>query len=84
MYMLDAYMQRFEHPYLLTLIPIAILLFLLSVVTELIGNHTAAGFFVLYGINTVFFLLFGYAFFFVLKLSTHGIRWFRMRDSGMS
>lgn len=77
--MIDVYMERFEHPYLLTLVPVAVLLFLLSVIAELLGMHMAAGFLVLYGVNAIFILLFGYAVYFALKVSTQKIRWFRIR-----
>lgn len=77
--MIDVYMERFEHPYLLTLVPVAVLLFLLSVIAELGGMHMAAGFLVLYGVNALIILLFGYAVYFGLKVSTQKIRRFRIR-----
>lgn len=77
--MIDVYMDRFEHPYLLLLLPIAAILLGLSAVAESAGWYSGAGFLVLYAMVAVIICLIGYGAFFLLKASTQGLRWWRYR-----
>lgn len=77
--MIDVYMDRFEHPYLLTLLPIAAVLLGLSAMVEAAGMGTWSGFLVLYAMVAVIICLIGYSAFFLLKASTRGLRWWRFR-----
>ncbi|WP_263019694.1 hypothetical protein [Natronobiforma cellulositropha] len=81
--MLDVYMERFEHPYLLALVPIAGVLLGLGVVAETAGYNTVSGFLGLYTMVLLIICLIGYIGLFSLKYSTQVLRRWRIRNSGV-
>lgn len=80
--MLDVYVKRFEHPYLLALVPIAALLLGLSAFSELLGSHQIAGFLALYSVAALIICVIGYSGLISLELSTRVVRQWRYRRSG--
>lgn len=79
--MIDVYKERFEHPYLLMLVPAAGILLGLAIVMEVLEFHMAAGFLALYSMVALIILTIGYIALYTLKYSTAGVQWWRMRDS---
>lgn len=78
--MIDSYVERFEHPYLFTLVPIACLLFGLAFVADAIGWDFRAGFLALFAIVALIDCLIGYLAFGTLKFTTQTLRWWRIRS----
>ncbi len=79
--MLDLYMKRFEHPYLLALIPTAAGLLGLSTVAEITGLNQVAGFLVLYAMVALIICSIGYIALQTLKYSTQALHQWRMGRS---
>lgn len=79
--MIDVYMERFEHPYLLALVPVAGVLLGLGLVAELLAFHMVAGFLGLYAMVALIICLIGYFGFVSLRFSTQALRRWRIRDS---
>lgn len=82
--MLDVYMQRFEHPYLLALVPIAMGLLGLSAVAQTLGSYQAAGFLALYSMVALIICTIGYVALFTLTYSTQKLQEWRIGRSGMN
>lgn len=81
--MVEAYTERFEHPYLLSLVPVAGLLLALSTVAEVAGVHTVAGFLALYAMVALIVCVIGYGGIYFLAYSTEVLRQWRIRRSGL-
>ncbi|WP_137288422.1 hypothetical protein [Natronorubrum halophilum] len=81
--MIEAYTERFEHPYLLSLVPIAGLLLALSAVAEVAEVHTVAGFLALYAMVALIICVIGYVAIYSLAYSTEVLRQWRTRRSGL-
>lgn len=79
--MLDQYMKRFEHPYLLALVPIAAGLLGLSTVAEVAGLNQVAGFLVLYAMVALIICSIGYTALLTLKFSTQALHQWRRERS---
>lgn len=79
--MLDLYRKRFEHPYLLALVPIAAGLLGLSTVAEITGVNQVAGFLVLYAMVALIICSVGYTALMALKYSTQALHQWRMERS---
>lgn len=76
--MIGAYVERFEHPYLFSLLPITVLLFALAVVADQLGWDAVAGFLALYSVIAVFVWVLGYAAFYLLRYGNRALRWWRV------
>lgn len=81
--MIDAYTERFEHPYLLALVPVAGLLFALSAAAEVAGINTVAGFLALYAMVALIICAVGYVGIYSLSYSTEVLRQWRIRRSDL-
>lgn len=79
--MIDVYMEQFEHAYLFSLFPITAVLFVLSFLTQLLGQNMIAGFLALYAMVTIIVWLLGYTGFYSLRYGGQALRWWRMRTS---
>ena len=89
--MIDAYMDRFEHPYLLSLVPIAGVLFVCGMLVEILfvagavtvieGADLVAGFFGLFMAVLLIICSLGYFALYVMKFSTEAIYRWRIRGS---
>ncbi|GAB6878187.1 hypothetical protein JCM17823_04610 [Halorubrum gandharaense] len=89
--MLDVYMERFEHPYLLSLVPLAGLLFVCGMLVEILfvagmvtvieGADLVAGFFGLFMAVLLIICSLGYFALYTMKFSTDAIHRWRVRDS---
>lgn len=81
--MLDVYMQRFEHPYLLALVPIAMGLLGLSAIAQTLGSYQVAGFLALYAMVATIICVIGYTAIISLKYSAQKLQEWRIGRSGM-
>ncbi|UPM44200.1 hypothetical protein [Halocatena salina] len=77
-------MSRFEHPYVLVLVPIAAVLLGLSAVAQALGANQVAGFLVLYSMAALIICSIGYAALLTLKYSTRILQQWRMQRSEMN
>ena len=77
--MIDVYMDRLEHPYLFSLLPITLLLFALGFVTEAVGFPRVAGFMGLYAMVAIILFAIGYFGFYSLRFGGEALRWWRVR-----
>lgn len=77
-------MERFEHPYLLALVPIAAALLGLSAVAQSLGSYQAAGFLALYSMVAIIICAIGYTAIITLKYSTQKLQEWRIGRSGMN
>ncbi|RRJ31574.1 PH domain-containing protein [Halocatena pleomorpha] len=75
-------MKRFEHPYLLALVPAAAGLGGLSVTAAAAGLNTVAGFLILYAMVAVIICSIGYTALLALKYSTETLHQWRIERSG--
>ncbi len=76
-------MQRFEHPYLLALVPIAAGLLGLSALAQSLGSYQAAGFLALYAMVAMIICTIGYGAIITLTYSTQKLQEWRIGRSGM-
>lgn len=81
--MIDVYMDRFEHPYLLALVPVACILFVCAVAASTLGYDSAAGFLALYTMVALIICLIGYVAIYALAYSTEVLRQWRIRRSDL-
>lgn len=77
--MIDVYMERLDHPYLFALVPVAAVLFGLSVVAHLFSADTWAGFLVLYSVVMLILCGIGYGTMFSFAYSTEALRQWRVK-----
>lgn len=77
-------MRRFEHPYLLALVPIAAALLGLSALAQSLGSYQAAGFLALYAMVALIICTIGYAAIFTLKFGTQKLQEWRIGRSEMN
>ncbi|SDK55190.1 hypothetical protein [Natronorubrum texcoconense] len=81
--MIDAYTDRFDHPYLLALVPVAGVLLGLSAVAEIAGINSVAGFLALYAMVALIICVIGYAALYTLAYSTEVLRQWRISRSDL-
>lgn len=77
--MIDVYMDRLEHPYLFSLLPIMFLLFALGFVAQAAGFAKVAGFLGLYGMVAIILFGIGYVGFYSLRFGGQALQWWRVR-----
>lgn len=80
--MIDTYLERFNHPYLFTLVPIGCLLFALAIGADAMGMTTRSAFLGLYAIVMVIICTIGYLAFGTLRFATQTLAWWRIRNGG--
>lgn len=80
--MIDAFTERFEHPYLFALVPAAGVLLGLAVGADVTGADFAAGFLTLYAMVALIVCTVGYLGIYSLAYSTEVLRQWRIRRSG--
>lgn len=78
--MIDTYVERFEHPYLLLLIPISFVLLVLGFGAQAAGMDFRAAFLGLFAIGGVIICGIGYTAFGILRFSTQTLQWWRVRN----
>lgn len=81
--MIDVYKERFEHPYLLALVPLAGVLFVIAVAADAIGSNRVAGFMTLYAMGMLIMCTIGYIGLISLAYSTEFLRQWRIRRSDL-
>ena len=79
--MIDVYLERLEHPYLFSLLPITVLLLALGFVAQTLGVNKVAGFLGLYAMVAIILWFMGYFAFYSLKYGGRTLRWWRMKRS---
>ncbi|RKD95554.1 hypothetical protein [Halopiger aswanensis] len=79
--MIDVYMEKFEHPYLLALVPIACVLFTFAVIASVLGANTWAGFLALYTMAVLIICVIGHIAVYTIAYSTEVLRQWRIRRS---
>ncbi|MEY7848519.1 hypothetical protein AB7C87_04865 [Natrarchaeobius sp. A-rgal3] len=85
--MIDTYMDRFEHPYLFTLVPVAGLLLVLGVIVDVTGiagpryTNFIAGFLALYAVVALIICALGYVALYSISFTTEALRQWRIDRS---